>query len=737
MTIGQDPFTLLHPAIRHHIANTLGWRSLRPLQEDSVAPLLAGDDALLLAPTAGGKTEAVSFPILSALENHSATGLSALYICPIKALLNNLQPRLAQYAAWLGRTVEVRHGDTTASARARQLTTPPDILLTTPESLEAVLVSTKTDHERLLRNLRTVIVDEVHAFAGDDRGWHLLSLLERLCVIADRRMQRIGLSATVGNAPELLSWLQGNHPEPRPGHVIAPGVDLNAAVLPSTATPDTDRTPDTDHTPAASTTGVDMSLDYVGTMDNAAQLIAALHTGQKRLVFADSRSSVEDLAGFLRERNVATFVSHSSLSLDERRRSEQAFAEARDCVIVSTSTLELGIDVGDLDRVMQIGAPATVASMLQRLGRTGRRTGTTRNMLFVSVKDPHVLSAAGLCLLWSEGYVEPVHAPSTPHHIAAQQLLGLVLQQGRIERRNWWKPITGSGVVDPTLADRIADWLLDTSHLTNDNGVLAIGPEAERRYGKRHFLDILAVFAAPPQFLVRLGRTDLGYVDPMVLTVPTEGSRNITLGGRGWVVTHIDWQRKITQVEPSTQGGRMLWTSSGHASSFALADAQRRVLLGANPLATHLSERAIKRLAALRAEYAHLVDHEATVVDHSGATPRWWTFAGLRANLTLAAALEATTPGLIDPDRTVQDKHIQLLDGATGIELTAALRQLRADPTTLREAKPPVDEAAVKGLKFHEMLPPDMARATLSARLVDIDGATTVSRRAVLDWHPR
>uniref|UniRef100_UPI00035DA1F1 DEAD/DEAH box helicase n=1 Tax=Nocardiopsis gilva TaxID=280236 RepID=UPI00035DA1F1 len=409
----------LHPALVHHIVNALGWRDLRPLQREAVAPLLDGEDAVLLAPTAGGKTEAAAFPLLSAMEEQRWSGLSVLYVCPLKALLNNLVPRLEQYAGWLGRRAGLWHGDVRQGARQRLLRQPPDVLLTTPESLDAMLVSTKTDHGRLFAGLRAVVVDEVHAFAGDDRGWHLLAVLERLQRIAGGPIQRIGLSATVGNPDELLHWLQGSGHETRPGRVVAPGV-----VLP-------DASSSQQGAPQEPPPG-DIELDYVGSTANAATVIAALHRGEKRLVFCDSRATVEELGAALRGKGVTTFLSHASLSLDERRRAEAAFAEARDCVIVATSTLELGIDVGDLDRVIQIDAPGTVASFLQRLGRTGRRSGSPRNCLFLARSHDALLSAAGLLHLWGRNYVEPVTAPPEPRHIVAQQLLALALQEHKI-----------------------------------------------------------------------------------------------------------------------------------------------------------------------------------------------------------------------------------------------------------------------------------------------------------------
>ena len=336
-----DVFDRLHPVLGHHIVNTLGWRSLRPLQRDAVGPVLAGEDTLLLAPTASGKTEAAAFPLLTAMEEQGWSGLSTLYVCPLKALLNNLLPRLEGYAGWLGRRVALWHGDVAAPQRRRLLVNPPDVLLTTPESLEAMLVSRNVDHRRAFADLRAVVVDEVHAFAGDDRGWHLLAVLERLTAIADRPIQRVGLSATVGNPKDLLGWLQGAG-RGRPARVIAPEPAVAATL--------------------ATRPAVDVELDYVGTVANAAKVLASLHRGEKRLVFCDSRRLVEEIGAALRARGVTTFLSHASLSVDERRRAELAFAEARDCVIVSTSTLELGIDVGDLDRIVQVNSPATVAS---------------------------------------------------------------------------------------------------------------------------------------------------------------------------------------------------------------------------------------------------------------------------------------------------------------------------------------------------------------------------------------
>ena len=352
----MNPFESLHPALRYHIVNTLGWGDLRPTQTEAIAPIHGGEDVLLLAPTAGGKTEAAFLPLLSRAATESWTGLSVLYVCPLKALLNNLEPRLARYAGFLGRRVGVWHGDVGDSARKRMLADMPDVILTTPESIEAILISTRVDHRSLFASLRSVVVDELHAFADDDRGWHLIAILARLEKIAGRQLQRVGLSATVGNPGDLLEWFtQG-----RGGIIVGSS--------------------------GGSPTG-DVMSDHVGSVENAVTVLSRIHRGERRLIFADSRSRVEELASGLRRVGVRTFVSHGSLSADERRQAEAAFATEPDCAIVATSTLELGIDVGDLDRVIQVGVPSSVASFLQRMGRSGRRAGAVRNFLFLATTD--------------------------------------------------------------------------------------------------------------------------------------------------------------------------------------------------------------------------------------------------------------------------------------------------------------------------------------------------------------
>lgn len=684
----MDAFERLHPGVQYHLANTLRWNGLRPTQAQAVGPILAGQDTLVLAPTAGGKTEAATFPLLSRMASEDWQGVSVLYICPLRALLNNLQPRIHGYAQWLGRSASVWHGDVGQSQRQRILADRPDFLLTTPESLEAMLVSTKVDPRVLFSGLQAVVVDEIHAFAGDDRGWHLLAVLERLSRIAGREVQRIGLSATVGNPDFLVSWLQGSFVA-RAHTVVSPA--------------------------SSSPVAPDVTVDFVGSVANAATVISSLHRGEKRLVFVESRRQAEELGSALREAGIETYLSHSSLSASERRRSEAAFADARDTVIVATSTLELGIDVGDLDRVIQIGSTRTVASFLQRLGRTGRRADTTRNCLFLCIDDESVLLAAGMLKRWSDGWVEPIEPPKHPRHIAAQQLMALCLQEHRITasaRTEWW----GDLPVFDDSADQIMAHLISEGFFEADGPFLHIGPEAERRFGRRYFSDLTAVFTAPPEFLVLAGRNEVGTIGTDLLTQEVAGPRVLLLGGRSWQVTHVDWERRRCFVEPVDGGGQAKWSGLSGGLSYDITRGMRDVILGRLPAGVNFTDRATGTLAALSASYNENADPERLIVRlPDGAAGRWWTWAGIAANRSLQASL----PKLVDPRQRLDEKSVRLLPGVNVAEFGEAV-------AAVEWRDPLVDANAVRGLKFSAALPTELATATLAARIGDLIAAQSV-----------
>jgi ATP-dependent Lhr-like helicase len=683
----------LHPAVVHHLVNTLGWRSLRPLQERAVAPLLDGSHTLLAAPTAGGKTEAALLPLLSRMVAERWGGLSVLYVCPLRALLNNLHPRIAGHCELLGRRAALWHGDVGNGERRRILGDPPDVLLTTPESLEAMFLSTRVDADALLGAVRAVVIDEIHAFAGDDRGWHLVALLARLAVLARAPVQRVGLTATVGNPGELLDWLCTGAAGER-AVVAAEADDL---VVP------------------------ELTVDWVGTVDNAARVIAALHRGEKRLAFADSRARVEELAAALRGRGVTTFVSHSSLSADERRQAERAFVESRDCVIVATSTLELGLDVGDLDRVVQLGAPRTVASVLQRMGRTGRRAGTVRNCLFLATTDEELLQALALVRLIGDGWVEPLRPPAFPVHLAAQQLLARVLSEGRVGRGAWpadFAAVSAAAGLGGVL-DAVVEHMVARGVLIDLEGVLQIGEEGERLYGRRHFMDVTSLFLTAPLMTVRWGARTLGQVDPSSLT-SRDGQRPvILLGGAAWGVREIDWGRRVAWVEPVEERGRSRWGGAGGALSLELCRAMRSVL-GDSGLPESASRRAASRLEEIRETFWFVREGATALVpDRERRRSRWWTFAGARANGEIGARLQARELRVASSD----DLGVTVLGSPNSSALHDAL--------TAGEVTTEVDIRRLEAVKFSEAVPVRLLQILVERRDADPAGVRAVQGEPV------
>ncbi len=620
-------------------------------------------------------------------------GLSALYVCPLRALANDIEVRLGSLFGLVGRTVAAWHGDVGDSKRKAILREPPDLLITTPESLEVMLVSQRVEHQRLFRDVRALVVDEIHSFGRDDRGWHLLSVVSRIEHLIGRRLQRLGLSATVGNPEALLDWLQA-------------GSTSQASVV---------------RGESGSRREVELRADFVGSLENAGVVTAGLHAGQKRLVFCDSRSEVEQLAAVLRDAGVDTYVSHSSLSRDERRRAEAAFAEGNDCVIVATSTLELGIDVGDLDRVIQIDAPVSVASFLQRMGRTGRRQGTTPNTLFLITKPEYLLRALGLSLLWERGFVEPVSAPPRPLHIVAQQLLALCLQERRIGENTWFDWLADTALADRADAAPVAAYMRDKQMLESDQGMLFIGEEAEKAFGRRHFMELVSVFTTPPLIEVRHGRTHLGSVHESSFLVRDNQQPVVLLAGRSWALEEIDWRRRLAYVVPVADPGKSRWVGSGAPLSFAVCRAMRDVLSGSDP-PVELSQRAVAQLASLRRDYEWVSTESTTLVTSDGRT-RWWTFGGTLANLELAWRLGPTG----ETSSGTDELSIPVRPGTTPAALRAALDNPRREPL-------PIDQSALTGLKFNECLAMDVAEEIVRERARDPDGVAACNARPMSNW---
>lgn len=370
-------------------------------------------------------------------------------------------------------------------------------------------------------------------------------------------------------------------------------------------------------------------------------VIARLHRGEKRLVFIDSRARAEQLAQALRQLEVTTYVTHSSLSQEQRHAAEAAFASRGNCVIVATSVLELGIDVGDLDRVIQVDVPPTVSSFLQRMGRTGRRPGTTRNCLFLATRDDTLIQASGLIDLWAEGYIEPVVPPPEPWHILAQQLMALALQERGIGRQDWLSWISNVPAfarMPKQRIDHLVRWMLQEQILSEDQGMLWLGRAGETTYGRRNFLELFSVFTSPALFAVRHGHQELGFVDDMTFVGKQDGPHVLLLGGRSWLVNHIDWQRRVAYVEATEVKGLSRWKGERPGLGFRLCQSIKRLL--ANDSDREIwSKRARHQINEVRQAFPWLDSERTVVVREKNGEVEWWAFAGTGANATLAYEL--------------------------------------------------------------------------------------------------
>jgi ATP-dependent Lhr-like helicase len=694
-----EGFERLHESVQYHVVNSLGWPGLRPLQRDSVLPVHEARDCVLLAPTAGGKTEAAVFPALSRMLQEDWGGLSVLYLCPLRALANNLGPRISRYAGYVGRRAEVWHGDTSQGDRKRIRKDPPDILITTPESLEAQLVSAYTNEEMFFGGVRTVIIDEVHAFAAADRGWHLLAVLSRLERLTGRPIQRIGLSATIGNPDQILKWLS-----PQRAEGLAPIVVNPKAAGPAAA---------------------ELTLDYVGSLLNAAQVISQLHRGEKRLVFVDSRQRAEEMGNELKRLGVDTFVSHSALGYEERRQAERAFSEAENCVIVATSTLELGIDVGDLDRVIQLDAPSSVASFLQRLGRTGRREGTTRNCTFLACDHSALLRAAALLDLHGRGFVEPVIPPGKPYHLLAQQILAQILQHKGVSKASWMaglETFVDQAALDAAAGSEVLDLLESRAQLAQDNGIYWFTKEGERQLGGLNFLDLMSIFTSESLFEVRYGNREVGKVDRVTFAMKGQ-SRALLLGGRSWRLLDIDWNRGIVQVEPTTDPGRSRWLGDGPEMSFEMAQAVRRIVCGQGD-AAYLSRRAADALTDARRDFWWLQMGKSVIRDAPNGRMQWWTCGGTIANLRLAWSVGQ----LLDGVATSDDLSVTFPEGVTREDAMKAISSLRDSPVAFSSS---AFRALAEKLKFYDTLPEARVDELCQARFERLEAISHILHEPV------
>lgn len=699
-------FARLPPRLQQAIVSRLGWTSLRPVQELATGAILDGKNCVVLAPTAGGKTEASMFPVLGGLLESPPRSVGAIYVAPIKALLNNQEDRLGLYTEMIGLRRFLWHGDIPQNERKTFLREPAELLMTTPESLEVMLVSPKVKTAELFADLRYVVIDEVHAMAGTDRGAHLMSVLERLARFTQHDIQRIGLSATVGNPHAILEWLRGS--SEREGAVVDP---------PKTPQP----------------REVRVHLD--GSIAELAVRAADRARGKKSLFFCQSRATSEAVADRMRGRGTDVLVHHSSVSLEERRLAEERFARGRDTAIVCTSTLELGIDVGDLDAVFQANAPATVSSFLQRMGRTGRREGTTANTTFFCDDPESVLFAAAIVELAREGWVESIAPQTRCWPALVHQLFAMILQHGGVGRERAWEQLSrvpDFGGVALAEYDDVVDYMLRRGFLFEAGGLLSLGDKAERVYGRKNFMELYAVFSTPQYYRVvttngnEIGALEQSFVDDLVAEMTS-----FLLGGRAWLVSAISHPDRVVTVVPAPRGKKPTW--GGFAPKligFEICQRVRR-LLESDVELPYLADDAASAMTEYREDFRELLRRTGHALQVDEHAVRWWTFAGGRINQTLRYALQQVSGWKIVADNF----HLRIEgDGVTHQSVLLAIDTVAGE---VFWSDFDVWERIIASLppyrlsKFQPALPPRFQQEMIGRYLLDLEGA-----RAFLTGRP-
>ncbi len=555
----MNVFERYAPFIQDYIYRS-GWQSLRGVQNAAGNAIFGTDENVLLtASTASGKTEAAFFPILTLLDEDPSRTVGVLYIAPLKALINDQFGRLNELCEEQGIVVSRWHGDVAYTKKQKLLRKPSGILQITPESLEALMIHKHMEIPSLFGDLRFIVIDEIHSLLRGDRGMQTFCLIERLCRLAGCSPRRIGLSATIGSPEAAGRFLAAGSGR---GTVI-PQCDGGREVWRLsmehffTADPQADdgrevtaglplTEPAADHAPVGADPGVGYIFEHT--------------RGRKCLVFTNSREECESVCQSLRQYCEVNhepdrfLIHHGNLSASYRESAEEEMKDDDSFMsICATATLELGIDVGKLERAFQIDAPYTVSGFLQRMGRTGRR-GDPSEMWFV-MREEHpearamlpdmipwrMIQGIALVQLYIEDrFVEPPRTERLPFSLLYHQTMSTLASCGEMTPGE-----LASRVLPLSCFDRITreDYqtllrhLIEIDHINRtENGGLIVGIAGERVVNNHKFY---AVFQENIEYTVHAGSEQLG----TIVKPPPVGDK-IAIAGRVWAVDEVDHQRR-------------------------------------------------------------------------------------------------------------------------------------------------------------------------------------------------
>jgi ATP-dependent Lhr-like helicase len=544
-----------------------GWETLRPIQEQAIPVVLDGDsDVILSAPTASGKTEAAFLPILSDItvrreaSQSPNSGFDVVYISPLKALINDQYDRLEELCDVCDLPVHRWHGDVSSSKKTKALDEPGGVLLITPESVEALFLRRPSVFHQALQNVSYVVVDEVHAFIGTPRGKQVQSLLHRVERAKGEWIPRVALSATIGDHKMTAEFLRPN--AGAEVEIIDPDGDRQEIrlLVKGYENKNTGSNEEDEEGPS-------------GTVVDIAEQIFTTLRGQDNLVFANRRMDVELYTDLLKrvseDRGVPNefYAHHGSLSKEIRQESERLLTNSgTPATVICTSTLELGIDIGWMDSIGQIGSPPSVSSMRQRLGRSGREDDPAVLRAYIQEPEitdstpledtlrPELVQTIAMVDLLLEKWYEPPNLDALELSTLIQQLLSLVAEHGGIKTEAAYRILCQTGPFDTITIPQfklLLRGLADEELLSQaGDGDLIMGLTGEKV--TRHY-DFYAAFWSPDEYRLVANEKTIG---TLPVTSPLVDGKLLIFGGQRWEVESVDQEKQIAFLK-SAPGGKV------------------------------------------------------------------------------------------------------------------------------------------------------------------------------------
>src|SRR6059058_2307079 len=524
-----EAFALLSPPLKGLLQET-GISAPTPPQAEAIPFIVQGENVLIIAPTGSGKTEAALLPLIDRMvQDEARQGISLLYITPLRALNRDLLKRLQVWSAKLGFSVEVRHGDTPAADRRRMAGRPPDFLITTPETLQAILPGKRMRTH--LSHVKAVVVDEIHELAGSRRGVQLTVGLERLGEVCPAGFQRVGLSATVGNPSEIAQFLGGSDP------VRIVQVPLSK---------------DTRYKieyPPPGEEDQELARRLYTAPEAAARLALVsdlVEAHDSTLIFVNSRVNAEMLGSKFNMMEQKIMVHHGSLPKEERVRAEEAFKDRQIKGLVCTSTLELGIDIGSVDLVVQYMSPRQVSSLVQRVGRSGHTLARTSHGVLVSVSTEDILESVGVIELAREGRLEHTIIHLGALDVLAHQIAGVLMDSdGSLEifqAKNIIKRAYPYHELEDGAFDKVIEFMRKMGYLKKDD--FALYRTSRTRF---YYFENLSMIPDERRYLVvdLTSQQNVGILGEEFMITKARIGLNFIVKGRVWQIKQITDDGKV------------------------------------------------------------------------------------------------------------------------------------------------------------------------------------------------